>query len=52
MIYILTVYLVLAGTNPTVWLLQEHKTMEECQRWATFYNEYPFMSICTRERKL
>ena len=47
-IYILTVFLSLSGT-PQKWLTEKYEDMYECIRWVNFYNEYPFLAICTKE---
>lgn len=47
-IYILSVYLSLSAT-PQLWLTEKYEDMSECIRWANFYNEYPFISLCSKK---
>lgn len=50
MIYILTVLLV-TTTPMKVFKTESYDTLEECLRWADFYNEYPFQVSCTPKAK-
>lgn len=48
--FVLTVFLSLTNM-PQVWLTEVHPSKEECIRWANFYNEYPFIAVCTEVKE-
>jgi hypothetical protein len=50
MIYILTV-LLLTSNPAKIYKQEEFKDLDECLKWANFYNEYPFRVECKKEVK-
>lgn len=50
MIYVLTI-LLLTSNPAKIYKQEEFKDLDECLRWANFYNEYPFRVECKKEVK-
>jgi len=47
-VYVLTVWYLSLSNPPKLWYTEQFETLDECQRWAYFYNEYPFAPICKK----